>query len=196
MNITKQAGDEMIVKDSNYFSFIIGAIFLIAGIYFVFALNSFSGSVKDILPPVIAFAIGLLVFFANSSIKVTINKTQGTILYRKKRLIGGKTEVFKIADVLRVELRKEYRMKSQNVGTGRGITMTRPTLFLQSVIVMKDGQTVPLDSAKSSSIMTIGGGVLASGQGKEMSVASQIAAFLNVPFQETNPGNPSVGTIS
>ena len=66
--------------------------------------------------------------------------------------------------------------------------MPRQVLVSQSVIVFKDGQELPLDHQKdASSGISLGPAVMMGGQGKEMAIATQVANFLGVPFQEIAP---------
>ena len=87
-------------------------------------------------------------------------------------------------DALRVELRQSMQMvqgvRSQN-GTA---SMPHEVLKRQSVIVFKDGRELPLENIKSSSGAAVGSVVLMGGAGKELSIANQVAGFLNIPFQE------------
>ena len=66
-------------------------------------------------------------------------------------------------------------------------------LVAQSVVVFKEGQELPLDHPKQSSSMSVGPTVLMSGQGKEVAIATQVANFLGVPFQEIAPPNSGMG---
>jgi hypothetical protein len=66
-------------------------------------------------------------------------------------------------------------------------------LVAQSVMVFRDGRELALDHQKTSSSTSVGGVVLMGGQGAETAIAAQVAAFLNVPFQEIMPPNMSSG---
>ena len=69
---------------------------------------------------------------------VDMNKISGQITYQTKRLIGGKTTMYAIADVLRIETRKSWKMEG---GGNRG--QARSVLVAQSLIVFESGQDCP-----------------------------------------------------
>jgi hypothetical protein len=71
--------------------------------------------------------------------------------------------------------------------------MPQPVLVSQSVIVFRNGRELPLDHRKTASTTSVGSVVLMEGQGAEAALASQVANFLNVPFQEIAPPNSGLG---
>ena len=99
--------------------------------------------------------------------------------------------MYAVADVLRIETRKSWRM--ENGGGGRGASMPRQVLVSQSVIVFKDGQELPLDHESGSSGLSLGPAVMIGGSGKEVAIANQVATFLGVPFQEIAPPSGQIG---
>jgi hypothetical protein len=100
-----------------------------------------------------------------------------------------------IADVLRIETRKQWRVQNSPPAGNQNVSIPQPVLVCQSVIVFKDGRELALDHQKTSSTTTIGPAVLMSGQGKEVALAMQVAKFLSVPFQEIAPPNMGMGVI-
>jgi hypothetical protein len=110
-------------------------------------------------------------------------------VYEKKRLIGAKTDTYKISDVLRIETRKHWRIENAGQPNRETANPPQPILVAQSVIVFKSGKELPLDHQKNSSSMQMGGAVLMSGQGSETAMANRVATFLGVPFQEIMPPN-------
>jgi hypothetical protein len=190
MKIINQTTDELMLKEGNASGIIFGIIFILAGI----ALGFYS---HFTVSPALWVALGLLVvgivtIFISSSITVDFSKTSGQITYQTKRLVGGKTTTYAIADVLRVETRKSWRME-QGTRTGNTISAPRQVLVFQSVMVFKDGQELPLDHQNNSSGMSIGGAVMMGGSGKEVAIANQVATFLGVPFQEIAPPSSGMG---
>ena len=190
MKIINQTTDELELKEGNASGIVFGIIFILAGV----ALGFYS---HFIVSPTLWVALGLLVVgivtvFISSSITVDFNKTSGQITYQTKRLIGGKTTTYAIADVLRVETRKSWRME-QGTRTGNTISPPRQVLVFQSVMVFKDGRELPLDHQNNSSGMSIGGAVMMGGSGKEVAIANQVATFLGVPFQEIAPPTNGMG---
>ena len=62
-----------------------------------------------------------------------------------------------------------------------------------AVSVLKDGKELALSHEKTSSTTSIGSVTMMSGQAAQSAMASQVAQFLNVPFQEIAPPNMSSG---
>lgn len=190
MKITAQSSDELILNEGNASGVILGIVFVIVGAgvgYYFRASNPVAMWIG-----VGFFVVGLFVMFSSSSITVDANKTSGQITYQTKRLIGGSSKTFTIADVLRIETRKQWRMENAAVSGNRAVSTPRQVLVSQSVIVFKDGQELPLDHQKQSSSMSVGP-VMMTGQGKEVAIATQVANFLGVPFQEIAPPNTGTG---
>ncbi len=107
-------------------------------------------------------------------------------------MIGTKDTAYAIADVFRIETRKQWQMQNApSTGDGSPAAQT-PTLVAQSVIVFKDGRELALDHQKTSSSMSMGSAVIMGGQGAETALAAQVAKFLEVPFQEIMP--PGMGS--
>ena len=73
--------------------------------------------------------IGLAAIFFSSSITVDANKTNGQLVYQKKRLIGGSVVTYAITDILRIETRKQWRMESSGTSGNRGVSMPTSACF-------------------------------------------------------------------
>ena len=191
MKITSQSADQLVLEEGSTSGIVVGAVLIVAGVhagYFLRASN----------PIVIWIAlalgvVGIVVILFSSSITVTANKASGQVLYQKKRLIGAKDSTYAIGDIFRIETRKEWRVDNAPRSEGQGPSIPRPVLVAQSVIVFKDGRELALDHQKTSSTTSVGSVVLMGGQGAETAIASQVAKFLNVPFQEIAPPNMGSG---
>jgi Tetraspanin family. len=194
MKIINQSENQMSLKDGNVTSLILGAVFIIVGVFGAFGIYSASRFSIPFWVMAVFFLIGLIIIFTSAAILVTIDKTQNQISFLKKRLIGSKAQNYNIQNVLRVELRKSYKMEAGTRNQNGTITPPRQILQHQAVIVFKDGTEVPLENVKNSSGVGIGAEVLLGGTGKELSISNQIANFLGVPFQEIGPGAaPTIG---
>jgi hypothetical protein len=191
MKITNQTTDELMLKEGDAKGIMAGIVLVVVGIGVAF-YSQFSPSIA-LWIAIAVFIIGLAFIFLSSSITVDANKTSGQIVYQIKRLIGGSTATYAIADVLRVETRRTWRIENNNVSSGRGVSMPRQVLVSQSAIVFKDGQELPLDHQNSSSGISIGPAVMMGGSGKEVAIANQVATFLGVPFQEIAPPSGLTG---
>jgi hypothetical protein len=189
MKIITQTADEMVLKEGNLTSTMIGVAFIVVGGVVEYKGHASSPIAIWIALAMVVVGIGLILF--GSAITVTANKKTGQLFYQKKRVIGGQNTTYAVSDVLRIETRKQWRMENAGNQGNQNAAPPQPVLVAQSVIVFKNGREVPLDHQKTSSTTSVGGAVLMSGQGKESAMAYQVANFLNVPFQEIAP--PSFG---
>jgi hypothetical protein len=186
MKILSRTDSEMVLKDGNVLSIVVGIVAVVVGV--VIYVDFLSLNAWMIWFALGAVILGLLMTFLSSSIGVDINKNDQTFSYRKKRLIGGSVSTYAIADVFRIETRKQWEMRSASTNA-RGPVAQYPTLVSQSIIVLKDGRELALDHSKSSSSMHIGNAVNMVSQGNETALATQVADFMGVPFQEVAPPN-------
>ncbi len=191
MKIVGQSADELVLQEGSASGIVAGAVFAVAGVLVgVFLRQSIPYAIWIALAVV---ALGAAIILFSSSITVTANRTNGQLLYEKKRLVGGKTTDYAIADIFRIETRKQWRMDNAAPPANQGDPIQQPQLVAQSVIVFKSGSELALDHQKTSSTTTIGSAVLMGGQGAETAIAAQVAKFLGVPFQEIAPPNMSSG---
>ena len=187
MKIVSQSPDEMVLQEGDASGIAIGIAFAVAGVLGGYFLRASSPYAIWIALAVVAVGAGVICFA--SSITVDANKTKGQLWYRKKRLIGGQTTTYAIADVLRIETRKQWRMENTPPSGNRQVSLPQQVLVAQSVIVFKSGKELALDHQKTSSSVSVGSAVLMIGQGAETAMANRVAEFLGVPFQEIAPPN-------
>jgi hypothetical protein len=191
MKITTVSANELELKEGGTTGIVVGVALVIAGTLVWYRLH-------DSNPIVIWVALalgaaGIAAVFFSSSITVNANKATGQIRYQKKRLVGAQDTTYAIADVFRIETRKQWRLQNTPGPEGQPSNMQQPVLVAQSVIVFNDGREVALDHQKTSSTTSIGSTVVMGGQGAETAIAAQVAKFLNVPFQEIMPPNMGAG---
>jgi len=185
MKIISQTSDELVLKEGSASGIAVGAAFAIAGVFVAYRFHSSS-------PIAIWIAlglagIGLAVILLSSSITVSANKASGQLLYEKKRLVGGQNSTYAIADIFRIETRRQWRVENRPASGNSNESIPEPVLVSQSVIVFHDGRELALDHQKTSSNTTVGSVVLMGGQGAEAAIANRVATFLSVPFQEIAP---------
>lgn len=190
MKIVSQSSDEMVLHEGNIQGIVIGVACIVAGVLAAYFLHATKPIAVWIGLGAVALGVGVICFA--SSITVNASKSKGQLLYEKKRLIGAKSSTYAIADILRIETRKQWRVDNTPPSANReNAVPPQPVLVAQSVIVFRSGKELPLDHQKNSSSMQIGAAVLMSGQGSETAMANRVATFLGVPFQEIMP--PSMG---
>jgi hypothetical protein len=191
MKIINQTADEMALKDGNVGGLISGIIAIVGSLgiggyaYFTYGWSN------GLWIAVAFFVVGLFVLFSSATTAVDISKSNDKINYQRKRLIGGSQATYAISDVLRIETRKQWRTETTGTNNNR---QTRQVLVSQSVIVFKNGTELPLDSGSGGSTSVGVGGVMMGGSGKEIAIATQVANFIGVPFQEIAPPNSGMGT--
>jgi len=191
MKITTLSADELELKEGGTTGIVVGAALVIAGVFIGYRLHNANSYVVWIALALGAAGIAAILF--SSSITVNASKATGQLRYQKRRLVGAQDTTYAIADVFRIETRKQWRLQNTPSSGGQDANMQQPVLVAQSVIVFKDGREVALDHQKTSSTTSIGSAVLMSGQGAETAMAAQVAKFLNVPFQEIAPPNMGAG---
>jgi hypothetical protein len=188
MKIVTQSTDEMVLHEGSLQGIVIGALCVIAGVLAAYFLHATKPIAVWIGLGAVVLGVGVICFA--SSITVGATKSKDQLVYEKKRLVGAKSDTYKISDVLRIETRKQWRMEGGSGPQNRETANPpQPVLVAQSVIVFKSGKELPLDHQKNSSSMNVGGAVLMSGQGSETAMANRVATFLGVPFQEIMPPN-------
>jgi Tfp pilus assembly PilM family ATPase len=192
MKITSQSAEELVLKEGSASGIVVGAVLVIGGPVVWYFLHQSNPVVMWIALGMVV--LGVIVILMSSSITVIANKTSGKLSYEKKRLTGGQSSTYAIADVFRIETRKQWQIQNTQAPGNQGGSMPQPMLVAQSVIVFKDGRELALDHQKTSSSTSVGGAVIMGGQGAETAIAAQVAKFLNVPFQEIMPPNMSSGT--
>ncbi len=193
MKIISQSSDQLVLQEGSASGIAVGVVFVIVGVLVGYFLHQSNPIVIWIALAVVL--LGLAVILFSASITVDANKAAGQISYQKKRLIGGRNSTYAIADVLRIETRKQWRVQNSPPAGDQNVSIPQPVLVWQSVVVFKDGRELPLDHQKTSSTTTIGPAVLMGGQGAEVAIATQMANFLSVPFQEIAPPNIGMGVI-
>jgi Tfp pilus assembly PilM family ATPase len=191
MKIVSQSSDELVLQEGGTQGIIVGVVFVAAGALAGLFLRQSSPTVIWIALAVVLIGIATILF--SSSITVIANKTSGNVRYQKKRLAGAKNSTYAIADIFRIETRKQWRFENTSPSANQNASPTQPKLVAQSVIVFKNGSELALDHQKTSSTTSVGSVVLMGGQGAESAIAAQVANFLNVPFEEIAPPNMGSG---
>jgi Tfp pilus assembly PilM family ATPase len=191
MKVISQSSDELVLKEGSTSGIVVGAVLVIAGALAGAFLRESSPIVIWIALALILVGVAVILF--SSSITVIANKAKGQVLYEKKRIVGSQNSSYAIADIFRIETRKQWQV--QNAPPSNNQPAAMPQLVAQSVIIFKDGRELALDHQKTSSTTTVGSMVLMGGQGAETAIAAQVAKFLNVPFQEIAPPMMGMNTI-
>lgn len=191
MKILSRTDSRMVLKDGDATGIVFGVIFLIAAVVIGIGFLSVNQWMKWVALGAVVF--GLLTLLSSYSITIDIQKANGSFSYRKKRVIGGSSTTYAVSDVLRIETRRQWEV--DNVSNEKGASAPRSVLITQSVIVFKNGQELALDHQKNAQSMRIGNAPTMVSQGNEVALATQVAEFMEVPFQEIAPGmgNVSIG---
>ncbi|MGA3023311.1 MAG: hypothetical protein ABSF98_00940 [Bryobacteraceae bacterium] len=191
MRIISQSSDQLVLKEGSASGIVIGVALVAAGVLAGYFLRHSNSIVIWIALALVVTGVVTILF--SSSITVVANKASGQVSYQKKRLVGKRDSTYVIADIFRIETRKQWRVENTPASGNQGASQPQPVLVAQSVIVFKDGRELPLDHQKTSSSTSVGSVVLMGGLGAETAIAARVAKFLEVPFQEITPPNVGMG---
>src|SRR5271155_433623 len=97
MKIISQSTDQLVLKEGSASGIVIGALFVVGGVLAGIFLRQSSPIVIWVALALVVIGIGVILF--SSSITVAANKASGQLFYEKKRLIGGQTSTYAIADI-------------------------------------------------------------------------------------------------
>ena len=117
MKITSQSADTLVLTESGTSGMVMGVVFVVAGLAVGFFLRS--SHPMAIWAALWVVVIGLVVICISSSITVEADRASGQLCYQKKVLIGGQDSTYAIADVLRIEIRKEWHINTDARGQWR-----------------------------------------------------------------------------
>jgi hypothetical protein len=163
MKIMSQSSDELVLHEGSFQGIAIGVACVAAGVLGAYFLHATKPLALWIGLAVVVLGVGVICFA--SSITVGATKPSDRLVYEKKRIVGTKTDTYKISEVLRIETRKQWRIENAAPPNRGTANPPQPVLVAQSVIVFKSGKELPLDHQKNSSSMQMGSAVLMSGQG-------------------------------
>ncbi len=191
MKIVSQSPSELVLKEGSTQGIVAGIIIVIVGALVGYLLHQGRPIVIWISLALVLIGIGVVLF--SSSITVIVNIASGQIFYQKKRLVGGNDSTYAVADVFRIETRRQWRTENTAPSGNTNVATPQQVLVAQSVIVFKDGRELPLDHQKTSSSISTGSVVLMGGQGAEVALAANVANFMGVAFQEISPPGMGMG---
>lgn len=182
MKIIQETQNLIVLKDSNLWAWILGGVFVLAGVVMIVSPASFTNT-----PPAWAGAISILVGLAviliiKSSI-ITLNKDTNQLSIAGKSIIGGQIQDdYALNQIKQVEL--QYSVSRQNVsnqGLNQGMRMK---YSYRLVFILTDGREVPLTTSFSGASNV--GGIL---RVKERAIGEKLSAFLGVPFIDIRPAD-------
>jgi drug/metabolite transporter (DMT)-like permease len=106
MKITSQSSDELVLQEGSTSGIVVGAVLIVAGALAGYFLRP---STPYAIWIALALAlIGVAVILFSSSITVTAKRASGQLLYEKKRIVGAQNSTYAIADIFRIETRKQW----------------------------------------------------------------------------------------
>lgn len=171
MRIVKETTNLMVLKQKNVFVFLVGIIFILAGLLVILKPDFFTNQ-----PPFwsgfAGIAIGLFIIFVAKITTVTLDKTAGEIVFKWRTLINTKSKEYELGSIKQLELQQVYTSNSR----GRG------GYSYKLAFILDTGEKLPLNPYSSSIVRIMGRQVIL-----ERKIGSRIANFLNIPFQERRP---------
>lgn len=170
MKIIKEDQNVMILKDNNIMVFVVGLIFVLAGLMIIFKSGFFTNQ-----PPTWSGLVGVLlggfVIFVAKVVTVSLDKTTNKLVFLRKGLTSKTTREYALDQINEVELSMTYSSSSKSRGYSYHLAF-----------VFSNGEIIPLNPGSSSIIKIMGRQVIL-----EKSLGARIASFLGVPFQERRP---------
>lgn len=171
MKIFKEDENVMVLKNRNIFAFIVGIIFLLAGIVIIIKPDFFTNQ-----PPFWSGLVGIFLgVFVVSAAKITtinLDKPANKLTFLRGGLIGKSSKEYDLEQIKGVELSVAYNPTSKR-GGGHSYHLA---------FVFNDGKIVRLNPGSSSNTRMMGRQII-----PEKTLGAQIAGFLGVPFQERRP---------
>jgi hypothetical protein len=170
MKIIQEDDNQMILKDRNYVSFIIGIIFSFLGLITIFKADLFTNQ-----PPIWSgFVWVLLGFFAiivSKITTITLDKSINKLLFFRKGLSGQSNHEYDLNQIKELELSVAYSQSKRKQGYSYHLAF-----------IFNNGEIVPLSPGTSSNHRLMGRQII-----PEKNIGARIASFLGVPFQERRP---------
>lgn len=188
MKLVQQSKSMMVFKSSRFMGMFAGAFCIILGGFFIyqnFITQGFNG-VGFWMP--LAFAVlGLLLVLFSKTMTIIIDKAQNKLTIGKKGIIGSNAKEYFLNNIVGIELVEEYQtVETTTSATGGGtLVRSRPKLYEDIVLVMKDGSRLALDSNPAGSGFSVSGVSL--GKDREQALAEQIATFVGIPINRVSP---------
>jgi hypothetical protein len=175
MRIVREDQNLMVLKDRNIIAFVVGIIFLLAGIVVIFKPDFFTNQ-----PPLWSGFVGIIlggfVVAVGKITTVHLDKSISKLTFLRKGLIGKSRNEYDLKQIKEVELSVAYHTSSKG-GGGHSYHLA---------FVFNNGEIVQLNPGSSSIIRVMGRQII-----PEKTLGARIAGFLGVPFQERRP--PTVG---
>lgn len=169
LHIVKQDQETLILQDNNYIANLVGVIFIITGLFIIFKPSVFINNPPTIFG-IISSALGLFGILVAKITTITINKTLSKVIFNWKSIIKKDTKEYALNLIKELELRPTY--DSNNDG-GRSF---------HSFFIFQDGNEVALDPYGTTTSRFMN-----ARPNTEISLNTQIANFMGIPFVELRP---------
>ncbi len=179
MKIIQQNEKSLVLKNSNVVSIIIGIGFAFVGAFIAYessATNGFGGI--ETWLPIIFSLVGIAVVVFSRSKMFDFDKERGKFTIKKKGLFGTAANEYGFGDIAGIELSEQYRSETVQQGN---VSVSRPELFENLSVAMKDGRRIGLDSGRAG-FATIGG--ISVGNRGRQDLGQTMASFIGVPFNK------------
>ena len=171
MRIVKENENLMVLKEKNIIAFVIGIIFLLAGIVVITKPDFFTNQ-----PPFWSGLVGIFLGgFVIAVAKITtikLDKSASKLTFLRKGLVGKSSNEYDLKQIKEIELSLAYNSSSRG-GGGYSYHLA---------FVFNGGEIVQLNPGSSSIIRVMGRQII-----PEKNLGARIASFLGVPFQERRP---------
>ena len=165
MKIIEENNEVLILKDSGTVFRLIGALFIVLGIFFFIKSIAESETVSSLFSILVSLVGASVVVFVKDT-TTTMNRTLGTIQITKKNMVGSGLTEYRFSDIQNVLLR---------IQMNRDTKTNRQTVTSQLALDTTTNGIVPLE-------MMAGG--ISERTDARRQIGQKIADLLQVPFQD------------
>lgn len=171
MRIIKEDENLMVLKEKNITAYIVGIVFLLAGIAVILKPNIFTNQ-----PPfwsgLVGIFLGGFVIVVAKTTMIKLDKLANKLTFLRRGLVGKSSNEYDLKQIKEVELSVAYNSSSRG---GGGYSHHLAFIF-------NGGEIVQLNPGGSSIVRVMGRQII-----PEKTLGARIAVFLGVPFQERRP---------
>jgi hypothetical protein len=172
MKILEQSDSRFVVQRSPYSQMVGGGAVVLCGAVVVGVMLSHGKPLFGVIGALVA-AVGVLLSLSATRLTVAVDRPEGMISVASKSVLRARDRAVPIADVDCVSYQERYSTtRTYNNGFWNRQTRRRDT----SVLALKDGSTVLLESEDVSGLGTMFAG------SKDRTIDHELAAFIGVPL--------------
>ena len=183
MKILSETSTQLDLQDNQYAAVIGGAILVAIGLSasgFLFVTrHDFVG-----LLPLLLSLGGVALIVTRRRVNISCNKDNQTITISEKGMIKSVQKSYQFSDVQKVQMQVEERQEAKTNSSNQSTMPEYKTVYYNHVmLLLNDGSSYQVTVGRRSDMSSITG----FGKNYGEDIATKLAAFLGVPFDELSP---------